>query len=77
MIASVIFCSKLQSSFLLIVSIPLFSQVPTLQTVTLKIQNYGFDRFSTVHFLTLSHLCLGFDQYIGNHWARSTKPQLR
>jgi len=80
MIVSVIFDSKLLSSFLLIVSIPLFSQVPTLQTKANSgnVENtelrFGLPRHGP--FLTLSHLCLGFERYIGNHWARSADPPL-
>jgi len=39
---------------------------------TLKIYISGFDRLCATHFLTLLHPSLGFDPYIGDHWAIST-----
>jgi len=46
--------------------------------VTLKIHNYGLDRLCATHFWPFSTLvCLGVDEYFGNHWARSTNTPLR
>jgi len=40
--------------------------------VTLKIHNSGLDRLCVTHFWPFSTLvCLGVDQYFGNHWAKS------
>jgi len=79
MIVSVIFGSKLLSSFLMSAFHSFFTYRRCRQkqtVVTLKIHNSGLDRLGTDHFVTLSHPCLGFDRYFGNHRARSTNPPL-
>jgi len=46
--------------------------------VMLKTHNSGLDRLCATHFWPFSTLvCLGVDQYFGNHWTRSTKTPLR
>jgi len=48
----------------------------TQAVVTLEIRNSCLDHLGATHFLTLRHPCLGFEQYLVNHWARSTKQTL-
>ena len=72
-----IFDNKLLSSFVMLaIYLLLKCLYRRTQRSKSKILSSSSACCFATYFLTLLHLCLGFDPYFGNHWARSTNQPL-